>query len=280
MRFTKMHGLGNDYIYIEGFTQAVPDDVDLNDFVIRVSDRRFGIGGDGVILVLPPDGKDPTAHARMRMFNIDGSEGEMCGNGIRCVCKMLIDHDLANANPLRIQTGAGTLTLDHHTDARGKVAQVAVQMGHPKLALPDVPVTESKLDAETRDGFYVNIGNPHVVFYVADLSDPARREELLARGRQLEHHPAFPDRMNVHFVQIHSPEEVTVLHWERGSGATLACGTGASAVGVAGVVTGKTGRSITAHLPGGDLQIDWPSDDAEVVMTGPAVEVFRGELKV
>lgn len=273
MKFTKMHGLGNDYVYVEGFTQTIPDPHDL---ARRVADRHFGIGGDGLILALPPD-PGVEADAKMRMFNADGSEGEMCGNGVRCVCKLVHDHKLGPPqahphNPMRIQTGHGVLSLDYQLDDQGKVAQVAVDMGEPILELPEIPVDKTKIDARLDGAEFVGLGNPHVVLFFegnTPLEDPAF-------GAELETHPAFPNRVNVHFARVLSPTEVSAYHWERGTGATLACGTGACSVCVAGVKSGRTERKITAHLPGGDLQIEWRQSDNHVVMTGPATEVFTG----
>ncbi|MEM9916351.1 MAG: diaminopimelate epimerase [Planctomycetota bacterium] len=280
MRFTKMHGLGNDYVYVDAFTHSIDDPEAL---AARVADRHFGIGGDGLILAAPPE-DGVQAHARMRMFNADGSESEMCGNGIRCVCKLVHDHHLggydptaAGANPMLIQTGNGVLSLEYTTDARGKVETVAVDMGPPILDLREVPVDEAKLDARLDGAVFVSMGNPHVVIFMendAELVQPAL-------GAELEHHPAFPNRINVHFVKVKSRREVEVYHWERGSGATLACGTGACAVCVAGVLSGRTDRTLTAHLPGGPLKLNWQgaegSEDGHVIMTGPAVEVFTGD---
>lgn len=272
--FTKMHGLGNDYVYVDGFAHDVPDPAAL---AVAIADRHFGVGGDGLILALPPEpGVD--AHARMRMFNADGSESEMCGNGIRCVCKLVHDHGLGpspTARPMRIQTGNGVLSLDYTLDDAGQVAQVTVNMGAPVLDLPKIPVDASRLDTDAEHLYFVGMGNPHAVAFVTDDRDIARPQ----RGAQLERHAAFPNRINVHFVRVRSRTEVDVYHWERGSGATLACGTGACAVAVAGVRAGLTERIITAHLPGGPLHLDWRGggpDDNHVFMTGPAAEVFRG----
>ncbi len=281
MKFIKMHGAGNDYVYVDCFNQPTPDAAAL---APAVSDRHKGIGADGIILVLPPDdGVD--AHARMRMFNADGSESEMCGNGVRCVCKMVHDHQLVAdvPNPMKVQTGAGVLSLAYELDDQGKVAQVTVDMGEPILEPDDVPVSPDRmvptgqaqtfmLDSVNLKSTFVSMGNPHAVIYV-DAIDPDHHLQL---GQRLEYHEAFPNRMNLHFVQQQSEDEVSVLHWERGSGPTLACGTGACAVGVAGVLTGKTSRTITTHLPGGDLTIEWRESDNHVYMTGPAVEVFAG----
>ncbi len=280
MRFTKMHGIGNDYVYINGYEQAVRDPVALAPVI---SDRHTGVGGDGLILILPPPPEVKDADVRMRMFNNDGSEAEMCGNGIRCVAKFVVDHGISNARPLRIQTGRGVLSLDYTTDAAGKVQQVTVDMGTPILEPRKVPVDPGKLTATDQaqifridDRFtatFVSMGNPHAVIY----HEKVEGLDLWRLGAELEHHPAFPQRMNVHFVQVISPGEVTVQHWERGSGATQACGTGACAVCVAGVLTGRTQRTVLAHLPGGDLKLEWRESDDHVLMTGPAVEVFSGD---
>jgi diaminopimelate epimerase len=277
LNFIKMHGLGNDYVYIDAFSQSVDDPAAL---AMQIADRHFGVGGDGLILAMPAK-PDVEADARMRMFNADGSEAEMCGNGIRCVCKMIHDHRLGpapEANPMHIQTGNGVLALSYTTDAAGKVDQVSVDMGRPVLDLPSIPVDAEKLTPELNDAKFVSMGNPHVVLFIDD-DDPLERPEL---GKTFETHPAFPKRINVHFVRVRDRSTVDVYHWERGSGATLACGTGAAAVCVAGVMADRTDRSITAHLPGGPLHLEWKDDDADgepghVIMTGPAVEVFRGQ---
>lgn len=285
MQFTKMHGLGNDYVYIDGFTHNIPDPDAL---AVRIADRHFGVGGDGLILALPPTGDAPRNSegklpgARMRMFNADGSESEMCGNGIRCVCKLIHDHQLGpaethQANPMLIETGAGVLSLAYTLDAESKVETVAVDMGEPILDLPKIPVDESKLDGRLDGAVFVSMGNPHAVLFIegdTELVQPVR-------GAELENHPAFANRINVHFVRVKSRREVEVYHWERGSGATLACGTGACAVCVAGVLSGRTDRTLTAHLPGGPLELEWREADGQgqghVVMTGPATEVFTGD---
>lgn len=290
MRFTKMHGCGNDYIYVNGFApDCDPRNllVDPSEVSKRISDRHFGVGGDGLILLLPPEnGVD--AHCRMRMFNIDGSEGEMCGNGIRCLCKLAHDSGVVTANPMKIQTGNGVLTLDYTLDVHGKVEQVTVDMGEPRLDPVQVPIDADQMTTteqpqtfcfklgetgETFTGTFCSTGNPHVSIYVDDVD----AVELERVGPLLEWHPAFPSRMNVHFVEVLSRNEVKVRHWERGSGITLACGTGASAVCVAGVLTGRSDRKITAHLPGGVLTLEWREADKHVYMTGPATEVFTGE---
>ncbi len=274
MKFTKMHGLGNDYVYVDTFHQAEP--ADPARLAIAVSDRHFGIGSDGLILI----GPSKAADARMRMFNADGSEAEMCGNGIRCVAKYLYDHGLAAKPQVRVETGRGILTLDIIAEG-GKARQVRVNMGAPILQgseiptkLPGDPPINAVLNIDGLDLAItaVSVGNPHAVIFVDDVEEfPVERI-----GVAIEHHPAFPRRVNVHFVQVLAPDEVKVRTWERGSGITLACGTGACAVCVAGVLADRTSRSILAHLPGGDLELDWPDDTSPVFMTGPAAEVFSG----
>ena len=275
MRFTKMHGLGNDYVYVDCVTGLTP--ANPAELARQVSDRHFGIGADGLILI----GKSEIADARMRMFNADGSESEMCGNGLRCVAKYVFDHGIATEPTLSIETGRGVLTVDV-TARHGKAEKVRVNMGRPILHASDIPTTlpgDPPVDANLSgefDGYAVtavSMGNPHAVLYVPDV-DAIRLDTV---GPKLEVHAAFPRRVNVHFVQVISPNQVRMRTWERGSGITLACGTGACAVAVAGVLTGRTGRTLLAHLPGGDLELEWAGDDQPVFMTGPATEVFTGE---
>jgi diaminopimelate epimerase len=275
MRFTKMHGIGNDYVYISTFDQTPP--ANPAQLAMAVSDRHFGIGGDGLILIMPSERGD----ARMRMFNADGSEGEMCGNGARCVAKYLYDHGLVRKKQVTIETGRGILTLDLEI-AGGRVQRVKVDMGTPILdagriptLLPGNPPIEAPIEADdcALAVTAVSMGNPHAVVYVAHVAG----FPLESLGPKLEHHPAFPMRVNVHIVEVVGPREVRMRSWERGSGITLACGTGACAVCVAGVLTRRTDRSILAHLPGGDLELEWPGDRSSVFMTGPASEVFSGE---
>jgi diaminopimelate epimerase len=283
MQFTKMQGAGNDYVYVNCFDEPLPRDPAA--LARRISDRHFGVGGDGLILICPSERAD----ARMRMFNADGSESEMCGNGIRCVAKYVYDHGISAKNRLRIETGAGVLTLDLIV-ADGLVERVRVDMGEPILESAKIPTTlpgerviDHPLPGDTDQSWHqdcgldpritcVSMGNPHIVLYCRDVT----RVPLATVGPGLEHAPYFPRRINVHFVQVHSPGEVTMRTWERGSGITLACGTGASAVCVASALTGRTQRRILAHLPGGNLELDWAADN-HVYMTGPAVEVFSGE---
>jgi diaminopimelate epimerase len=284
MRFTKMHGIGNDYVYVNGFAEHVPDPGAV---AVKVSDRHYGIGSDGLIMILPPS-QPGLADVRMRMFNADGSEGEMCGNGVRCVAKYAYDHGLTKNNPMRVETGRGVLSLAMKANAKNKVEQVTVNMSSPILDLPQIPVDREKVVAGSReheyrlsvaqanelvDATFVSMGNPHAVIFTPDV----KSLDLARIGPPLENHKAFPRRVNVHWVQVVSRDEVIMRTWERGSGITWACGTGACAVCVAGVLTGRTNRKILAHLPGGDLTLEWRESDNNVYMTGPATEVFSGE---
>lgn len=275
MRFTKMHGIGNDYVYVNMFDQRLPGDPAK--LAVAVSDRHFGIGADGLILIMPSE----RANARMRMFNADGSEGEMCGNGIRCVAKYLYDHGLARSERITIETGRGVLTLALEIED-GLARRVRVDMGAPILEADRIPTNlpgDPPINAPIEAGGLeleitaVSMGNPHAVTYVPDVAS----FPLESLGPRIEHHPAFPRRVNLHIVEIVMPSEVRMRSWERGSGITLACGTGACAVCVAGVLTGRTDRNLLVHLPGGDLHLSWPDNRSSVVMTGPATEVFTGE---
>jgi diaminopimelate epimerase len=275
MQFTKMHGAGNDYVYVDCFAQPVPDR--LPELAQRIADRRFGVGGDGMILIRPSQRAD----ARMQMFNADGSEAEMCGNGIRCVAKYVYDHGICRRDELRIETGTGVLAVRVETDG-GLVRQVRVDMGEPILdaaaiptTLPGTPVADVPLEVAGRRVTVtsVSMGNPHCVIFVPEATD----ELVLGLGPQIETDPHFPARVNVEFVEVLGPGEVRQRTWERGSGETWACGTGASAVCVAGVLTGRTARRIVNHLRGGDLVLEWNAADGRVYMTGPAEEVFQGQ---
>ena len=288
MNFTKMHGLGNDYIYVNCFEEKIENPVELAPIV---SDRHKGIGGDGLILIGPSE----TADVRMRIFNADGSEAEMCGNGIRCVAKYSYEHKLAKAGgefslpgqsegypaSLRIETGNGILTLGLVIDDRDKVQQVCVNMGEPVLIPKDIPVNisgdkvvEQPIEILGQELLMtcVSMGNPHAVFFCENV----KAIELEKLGHAIENHALFPNRINVHFVQTEKPTEFTMRTWERGSGITMACGTGACAVCVAAILTGRTERVCTGHLPGGDLNLYWCEEDNCVYMTGPAVEAFKG----
>jgi diaminopimelate epimerase len=274
MHFTKMHGAGNDYIYVDCFRNPLPHDP--ASLSRAISDRHFGVGSDGLILICPSDKAD----ARMRMLNADGSESEMCGNGIRCVAKYLYDHGLCRKPALTVETGRGVLTLE--LEVRGGIVhRVRVDMGEPILEAKQIPTTlpgNPPIDLpltvadEPLRVTCISMGNPHCVTFVEQLSDAL----VLGRGPRLENHAAFPRRTNAEFARVNSTDDVTVRVWERGSGETLACGTGACAVAVAGVLTGRTQRRMVAHLPGGDLHLHWSESDNHVYMSGPAVEVFSG----
>lgn len=274
MRFTKMQGAGNDYVYVDCFSQKPPaDPVALAQ---QISDRHFGVGSDGLILISPSERAD----ARMRMFNADGSESEMCGNGIRCVAKFVYDHGLVRKQSLAIESGRGVLALELEVQA-GRVQRVRVDMGRPILDAAEIPTTFTQspvvqtpleVGGKTLAVTCVSMGNPHCITYVDEPTD----DWVHRIGPLVERDPHFPRRVNAEFVQVLSREAVRMRVWERGSGETLACGTGACAVCVAGVLTNQTDRRIRAALPGGELELLWAEDD-HVYMTGPAVEVFSGE---
>ena len=274
MRFTKMHGLGNDYVYINAFDQPVDDPAAL---ARAVSHRHFGIGADGLILILPSDRAD----CRMRMFNADGSEAQMCGNGIRCVAKYVYDHDIARRATLNIETLAGMIGLDLFI-AGGVVEKVRVNMGEPRLQREQIPMQGApgrvineplQVNGATFDVTAVSMGNPHCVVFVEAVD----RFDVAHWGPLFEHHDAFPERVNTEFIQVHDRKSFSMRVWERGSGETLACGTGAAAAAVACHLTGRTDRRVTGHLLGGPLELEWQASDNQVLMTGPAVEVFSGE---
>jgi diaminopimelate epimerase len=272
-----MHGLGNDYVYVNCFEQSL-EGVDLPELARRVSDRNFGIGGDGLILILPSDKAD----FRMRVFNNDGSEAKNCGNGLRCVSKYVYDHGLTDKRSFTVETLGGIVTPQVQPGADGKVAQVTIDMGEPRLTRqaipmagePDEQVIEQPIviDGKTFTMTAVSMGNPHAILFV----DQVRDEEVAAFGPKIERHEWFPERTNVEFIQVLNREEILFRVWERGSGVTLACGTGACAAAVAAILSGKTERAVTVHLLGGDLFIEWRESDNRVYMTGPATEVFSG----
>lgn len=275
MKFTKMHGCGNDYVYVNCFTETIHNPAKAARFI---SDRRFGIGSDGLILIKP----STIADFKMEMYNADGSEGAMCGNGVRCIAKYVYDYRLTDRTHLSIETKSGIKYLDLHvTD--GKVSAVKVHMGAPIFTPNDIPVISDKplLQNEpiTIDGIEyqmtcVSMGNPHAVIFVADT----KKIDIEKIGPLFEHHPLFPDRINTEFVTVEDRKNVTMRVWERGSGETLACGTGACAVAAAGVINGLTEDEITVHLLGGDLVIYFDREKNTIWMTGPAATVFDGEL--
>ena len=276
IRFTKMHGAGNDYIYIDCFAEPVPHDT--RQLAIEMSHRRFGIGADGLVLIRPSD----VADARMQMFNADGSEAEMCGNAIRCVAKLVYQRKIAAKQQLLIETGNGNLTIDLTIDSEDKVTEVTVDMGPPQLDAEHIPtsichrgpvVNESvTFDGTPFEVTCVSMGNPHCVIFVEQATD----ELVLGMGPLIERDPRFPHRVNIEFVEIIDRCNLRQRTWERGSGETWACGTGAAAVCVAGVLTGHTDREVKIELLGGNLQLVWDEATNHVMKTGGATEVFRG----
>lgn len=277
MKFTKMHGCGNDYVYVNCFEETVENP---GAAAAYVSDRHFGIGSDGLILICPSE----TADFRMAMYNADGSEGSMCGNGIRCVAKYVYDHGLTDQTEIAVETKSGikglSLTVENH-----KVTKVRVNMGAPLLCAADIPVISRKeqvIDEPVLIGGWeyhitcVSMGNPHVVTIVEDTAS----FPLEQVGPLFENHPMFPDRVNAEFVQIKSRSELNMRVWERGAGETWACGTGTCAAVVACVQNGYTDEKVLVHLRGGDLEIFYDRANDTVWMTGPAAEVFEGEIDI
>jgi diaminopimelate epimerase len=278
IEFTKCHGAGNDYLFIDCLDSPPPSDP--AGLSVRMSERHFGAGADGIVLILPPS--DAGNHCRMRMFNADGSEAEMCGNAIRCVAKLVHDRGRIAADPLKVETGAGVLTLKINMGKDGKVESARVDMGRPKLSpseagvnLPGQRVLEHPLKIEDRE-FRINcvsMGNPHAVIF---LDEPVEDFPVERYGRVIENHPLFPRRTNVEFVNVRGSNLLRQRTWERGSGETLACGTGASAVSVASILTGRCAPGeVTVDLNGGRLVIEWREGE-NVFMTGPAVTVYTG----
>ncbi len=277
IRFTKMHGIGNDFIVIDGVTTPAPND-DLRKLAIAINDRRAGVGGDGLILIV----RDPDGVLRMRMLNPDGSEAEMCGNGVRCAAKLVRERKIANENPIAMRTGNGLLSLETGSrTGNGTVDWVKVDMGVARLERGQIPMTGPAAEkairfalnaaGQTFEAAAVSMGNPHCVIFVENVD----AVPLEVWGPGIENAPEFPNRVNAQFAQIVSRTEIKMRTWERGAGATLACGTGACAVAVAAFENGLTEREVTTHLPGGDLKIEY-REDGRVLMTGPAVTVFEG----
>lgn len=273
MKFTKMHGLGNDYVYVDTFEQSVPDPAAM---AIAVSRPHFGVGADGLVLI----GPSTEADYAMRMFNADGSEGEMCGNAVRCIGKYVHDRGLTAKTRVTLATRGGIKTLELQLQG-GSVEQVTVDLGEPALGPASLPVTLAgaqvlnhplSIDGQTHHITCVSMGNPHAVIFV----DDPRAVDVHGIGRQIEHHPLFPKRTNVEFVRVRRRDLLEMRVWERGSGETLACGTGAAASLVAAVLNGLADRSAVVQLTGGDLQVTWDSSDNHVYQTGPASFVFDG----
>lgn len=281
LRFTKMQGIGNDYVYVNGFEERVDNPGEL---AKRISDRHFGVGSDGLVLILPSG----VADLRMRMFNTDGSEAEMCGNATRCVGKYAHDHGIVNKDVIRLETAAGIKIIRLLFEA-GEVRGATVDMGEPVLAPDLIPVVLAPALTEGEDPqrfiarpvevggrtyavTAVSMGNPHAVVFMQGIDDL----DLPKLGPLFEHHPIFPKRTNTEFVEVISSTKIKMRVWERGAGETLACGTGACAAAVASVLNGHTGRSLDVELRGGVLHIDWDKSDDHVYMTGGAVAVFDG----
>ena len=278
MKFTKMHGLGNDYIYVNAFEEKIEDP---NALAVKISDRHFGVGSDGLVLIAPSE----VADFQMLMYNADGSQGEMCGNASRCVAKYVYDHGMTDKNVVTLETLAGIKTL-HMTVKDGEVDKVRVDMGAPKTACEDVPcllgsgvVKKARICALDREFEItpVNTGNPHGVIF---LDEPVEEFDIYRYGPVLETHPAFPKKANIEFVNVLSRDRLRMRVWERGSGVTLACGTGSCAVLVAANLCGLADRRATIVLDGGELLDEWDEETGHVFMTGPATHVFDGEYDI
>lgn len=278
MKFTKMHGLGNDYVYVNCMEEKIENPAEV---ARKVSDRHFGIGSDGLILILPSD----VADFRMDMYNADGSQAEMCGNGIRCVGKYVYDYGLTEKESISVETLAGIKYLDFSIE-NGKVSLVTVDMGEPILSAEDIPVLCDK-DQVIEEPIFaagqewkmtcVSMGNPHCVIFI---DTPVKDFPLEEVGPLFENHERFPKRINTEFIELIDKKTVNMRVWERGSGETMACGTGACASAVAAILCGYTEEEITLHLLGGDLRVRWDRDKNRVFMTGPAQVVFDGELRL
>lgn len=275
MKFTKMHGIGNDYVYVNCFEESVKDPVEVSKFV---SDRHFGIGSDGLILISP----SAIADFRMNIYNADGSQAEMCGNGIRCVAKYVYDYGLTDKTEISVETLAGIKYLRLQVE-NGKVASVEVNMGAPILEPKEIPVAVEKspvvnVPVEVKGKIYhmtcVSMGNPHAIIFMNNVKDL----DIEAIGPYFENHTVFPKRTNTEFVEVLDRNTVNMRVWERGSDETLACGTGACATTVACILNDKTENEVTVHLLGGDLKIRWDREANQVYMTGPATVVFDGEI--
>ena len=276
MRFTKMQGLGNDYVYVNGFQEKIENPSEM---AIKVSNRNFGVGSDGLILINP----SKVADCEMEMYNADGSRGEMCGNGIRCVGKYMYDYGLTDKTRISVETLGGIKYLDF-TVEDGKVKLVKVDMGSPELIPANIPIVAEGdtvidepilVDGQEYRMTGVSMGNPHTVVYIDDVQGL----EIEKIGPKFENHERFPNRINTEFARVIDRNTVEMRVWERGSGETLACGTGACAVAVASILNGLTEDKVTVKLLGGDLEIEWDRDVNKVYMTGPAEVSFEGEIK-
>lgn len=277
MKFTKMHGLGNDYVYVNCFEEKIDNPLAVARFV---SDRHFGIGSDGLIMINP----SKTADFEMEMYNADGSRGEMCGNGIRCVAKYVYDYGLTDKTQISVETLGGIKYLDLAVED-GKVSLVKVDMGKPELEADRIPIISEReqvidepieVDGKEYHMTGVSMGNPHTVIYVDDV----KGLDLEKIGPKFENHERFPKRINTEFVHCIDRQTVEMRVWERGSGETLACGTGACAVAVSSILNNLTDTQVTVKLLGGDLQIEWDREKDRVFMTGPATVVFDGVIDI
>ena len=277
MKFTKMHGIGNDYVYVNCFKETVENPSEV---AVKVSDRHFGIGSDGLILIKPSE----VADGKMEMYNADGSQGAMCGNGIRCVAKYMYDYGITDKTSISVETKSGIKYLDL-TLKDGKVDTVKVNMGTPILQAAEIPVRFEKeqvinepvlVDGAKWRITCVSMGNPHAITYIDDV----KGLEIEKIGPKFENHEMFPDRVNTEFVHVIDRKTVEMRVWERGSGETLACGTGACAVAVSSILNGLTEDEVTVKLLGGDLKIFWDQKENTVYMTGSATTVFDGEIDI
>ena len=275
MKFTKMQGIGNDYVYVNCFEETVADPARTAEYV---SERHFGIGSDGLILIKP----SKVADCMMDMYNLDGSQGAMCGNGIRCVAKYVYDYGIVKKTELTVETKSGIKKLKLSVE-NGKVSQVEVNMGEPILKASEIPICSEndqvlneaiEVDGTIYHMTGVSMGNPHAVVFLEDVENL----DIEKLGPSFENHPRFPDRVNTEFIQVLDPNTLKMRVWERGSGETLACGTGACASAVASALNGFSGNEVTVKLLGGDLKIRWDRESNQVYMTGPAAVVFDGEI--
>lgn len=264
MRFTKMHGLGNDYVYVNTMTEKV---INPSKIAEIVSDRHFGIGSDGLILI----GPSQVADVKMEMYNADGTIGLMCGNGIRCVAKYVRDHGIVGNQKVMIETKSGIKETNIFTN--GDETYVRVNMGKPTIQKENMVIA---VDGKFYRADYISMGNPHGVVYVEDT----KKVQVEQLGPKLEYHPDFQERVNVEFIHVPDKRTIQMRVWERGAGETFACGTGACAAAVSGVLSGLTESEVNIKLLGGDLLIKWSKEDGNVYMTGPAVTVFEGEINI
>lgn len=281
IKFKKLHGLGNDYHFIDCINQKFPENFDFPALSRAMSERHFGVGSDGIVLIKESGVYD----FKMQIFNADGSEAEMCGNGIRSFAKYVHDHSLSDKKILKIETGAGLIQTEIVEEKDGKASLVRVDMGEPVLSPEKIPVTGNKNKDQVVGELYcfeghdfgitcVSMGNPHCVIFVDEITD----EHVLTLGPLIHADPVFPQKINVEFVEVLDSDTIKMRVWERGSGETLACGTGACASVVAGVLNNHIGRNVEVILPGGSLKIEWSEKDNRIYKTGPSVEVFAGEF--